>query len=100
MTKIEAEMMAKELEHMPKALRILANAIQAPDEVPAMCLRDAARMIENLRMQVADAVAMPQHLVPESAKWLTKEELAAAVGRRDKQANEQSTKGDEDEKDA
>ena len=38
-----------ELNAMPNALRILANQIQAPDHIPATCLRDAANMIEDLR---------------------------------------------------
>ena len=33
---------------MPKALRLLADQITAPDHVPSMCLRDAAAMIESL----------------------------------------------------
>lgn len=36
------------LEAMPKALRLLADQITAPDHVPAMCLRDAAAMLESL----------------------------------------------------
>lgn len=38
----------EELDTMPKALRLLADQIQSPDNVPAMCLRDAACMIESL----------------------------------------------------
>lgn len=44
-------LMEKELQDMPKALRVLANDISAPDHVPAMCLRDAAAMIEALVQQ-------------------------------------------------
>lgn len=40
---------------MPKALRILADQITAPDDIPAMCLRDAAAMIESLATQLAEA---------------------------------------------
>ena len=43
-------MTEKEISDMPKALRLLAEQIQAPDHVPAMCLRDAAAMIESLAM--------------------------------------------------
>ena len=43
--------MEEELKDMPKALRILANEINAPDHIPAMCLRDAATIIESLIMQ-------------------------------------------------
>jgi hypothetical protein len=45
---------AKELFHMPKALRILAADIKAPDHVPAMCLRDSAAMIESLHLAEGD----------------------------------------------
>lgn len=41
-------MTAKEIYHMPLALRILANDIRSPDDIPAMCLRDAAAMIDSL----------------------------------------------------
>ena len=43
--------MEKELQDMPKALRVLASEIVAPDHVPAMCLRDAAAIIESLITQ-------------------------------------------------
>lgn len=43
--------MEKELQDMPKALRVLANEINAPDHIPAMCLRDAATIIESLVVQ-------------------------------------------------
>jgi len=48
-------MTPKEIEIMPKALRILADQITAPDDIPAMCLRDAAAMIESLATQLAEA---------------------------------------------
>ena len=38
----------KDLKIMPSALRKLADEIQSPDDIPAMCLRDAADMIESL----------------------------------------------------
>jgi len=41
----------KDTQDMPDALRILANEIDAPDYIPAMCLRDAAEMIEDLLAQ-------------------------------------------------
>ncbi len=41
---------AKKLALMPSALRILADDIQSPDDIPAMCLRDAADMIEALAL--------------------------------------------------
>lgn len=50
-------MTRKEIEHMPPALRILAAEIQAPDHIPAMCLRDAAAMIETLLQWVDDGKA-------------------------------------------
>ena len=43
--------MDEELNAMPHALRLIADQITAPDHVPAMCLRDAAAMIESLAMQ-------------------------------------------------
>ena len=55
-------MTAKELQHMPKALRILAGQIQAPDHVPAMCLRDAAAMIESLELAIRTTIEQNLHL--------------------------------------
>ena len=55
-------MTAKELHHMPKALRILAGQIQAPDHVPAMCLRDAACMIESLELAIRTTIEQNLHL--------------------------------------
>ena len=55
-------MTAKELYHMPKALRILAGQIQAPDHVPAMCLRDAAAMIESLELAIRTTIEQNLHL--------------------------------------
>lgn len=69
-------MTREELNAMPKALRALA------DPITAMCLRDAAAMIESLRMAVADAVRRPLGVVPDSASWLTGDELADAERRR------------------
>lgn len=45
-----------ELNAMPKALRILASEIKAPDHVPATCLRDAANMIEALRKVIEETL--------------------------------------------
>lgn len=73
---------SRELDAMPIALRELANQIKSPDDVPACCLRDAARMIEMLRMAVADAVRRPMGVVPDSAYWLTFDEMDAAETRR------------------
>jgi len=55
-------MTAKELNHMPKALRILAEEIQAPDHIPAMCLRDAAAMIESLELAIRTTIDENLHL--------------------------------------
>ena len=55
-------MTAKELQHMPKALRILAGQIQSPDHVPAMCLRDAAAMIESLELAIRTTIEQNLHL--------------------------------------
>ena len=49
-------MTAKELNYMPKSLRILAAEIQAPDHIPAMCLRDAAAMIESLELAIRTTI--------------------------------------------
>lgn len=75
-------MTTAELDAMPKALNILANQIQAPDHVPAMCLRDAAAMISSLRLAVADAIVRPMGTVPDSAAfWITPDEVEAAMRR-------------------
>jgi len=55
-------MTAKEIYHMHKALRILAEQIQAPDHVPAMCLRDAACMIESLELAIRTTIDENLHL--------------------------------------
>jgi len=55
-------MTAKELYHMPKALRILAAEIQAPDHIPSMCLRDAACMIESLTLAIRTTIEQNLHL--------------------------------------
>lgn len=39
------------------ALRLLAAEIQAPDDIPAMCLRDAADLIEAQAARMARARA-------------------------------------------
>ena len=63
----------KELTDTPKALRLLANQIQAPDHVPAMCLRDAATMIEALAYQNSHYLSVSERIytyaiVPEGSK--------------------------------
>lgn len=70
------------LDTMPAALRLLADQITPPHDVPETCLRDAARMIEKLRTIVADAVRRPLGVVPDSAGWLTDAELKQAELRR------------------
>lgn len=75
-------MTKSELDAMPLALLELAGQIDAPDYVPAMCLRDAAAMIQQLRRCVADAVRRPMGVIPDSAAWLTDDELAHAERRR------------------
>ncbi len=37
------------LEALPKALRILASEIKAPDDIPSACLRDASDCILKLQ---------------------------------------------------
>ena len=51
-----------ELNDMPKALRLIAEGIKAPDHVPAMCLRDAAAMIESLRWAIETTIMENLHL--------------------------------------
>ena len=80
-------MTAAELDAMPTALRLLADEIQSPDDVPAACLRDAATLIEKLRAAVADATRRPLGVVPESAAWLTADEMDAAERRRRKRSD-------------
>ena len=75
---------AAELNAMPHALRSLADEITSPDDIPAMCLRDAANMIEQLRIAVADAVCRPMGVVPDSASWLSADEMDEAERRRPK----------------
>jgi hypothetical protein len=75
-------MKTPELDDMPKALRILAKQIQAPDHIPATCLKDAAAMIESLRIAVADAIRRPLGVIPDSATWITTKELDEAEKRR------------------
>ena len=58
-------MTPKEIQDMPPALRILAGQIKAPDHLPAMCLRDAAAMIESLHMQ--------------ANQWKTRSEMKASL---------------------
>jgi hypothetical protein len=73
-----------ELDAMPHALRLLADQIQSPDRVPATCLRDAATIIESLRIAVVDAARRPMGVVPASAEWLTSDEMDDAELRRTK----------------
>lgn len=55
-------MNSDELNAMPKALRILASEIQAPDHIPATCLRDAANIIETLRELIEETLEANRHL--------------------------------------
>ena len=71
-------MTAKELNHMPKALRILAADIQAPDHIPAMCLRDAACMIESLELAIRTTIEQNLHLADGDDCTLKK--LKEAIG--------------------
>lgn len=87
-------MRREELDAMPDALRILADQISSPDDVPSACLRDAAAMIGLLRMSVADAVRRPMGVVPDSASWLTSEELDEAEKRRPREVVRQHATGD------
>ncbi len=75
-------MTAKEIEHMPPTLRILAAQIQAPDCVPAMCLRDAASMIESLERERDAALDKLKRisdleLDSEDDPWATLEAIGA-----------------------
>lgn len=71
-------MTAKELHHMPKALRILANQIQSPDHVPSMCLRDAAAMIESLELAIRTTIEQNRHLA--DGEICTLKALKDAIG--------------------
>jgi hypothetical protein len=71
-------MTAKELHHMPKALRILAADIQSPDHIPAMCLRDAAAMIESLTLAIRTTIEQNLHLADGDICTLKK--LKDAIG--------------------
>ncbi len=51
-----------ELNAMPKALRILANDIEDSDHIPAMCLRDAASVIETLKAVIEETLEKNRHL--------------------------------------
>ncbi len=68
---------------MPDALRELAKEIRSPDDIPAMCLLDAADMIEMLRRCVADAIRSPIGITPDSCDWITVKELDEAALRRE-----------------
>lgn len=72
-------MTTAELDAMTKALRILANDIKAPDHVPAMCLRDAAAMIESLRWAIESTLDENRHLADGNVCTLLK--LKQAIGR-------------------
>ena len=71
-------MTAKELNHMPKALRILAEQIQAPDHIPSMCLRDAACMIESLELAIRTTIEQNLHLA--DGDTCTLKRLKDAIG--------------------
>lgn len=47
--------MSKESTTTAASLRVLANEISAPDYVPALCLRDAAALIERQAAAIAQA---------------------------------------------
>ena len=47
--------MKSKTETLSAALRILANDIQSPDDVPAMCLREAADRLEELQRELDEA---------------------------------------------
>ena len=46
--------MKSKTETLAAALRILANDIQSPDDVPATCLREAADRLEELEHTIAE----------------------------------------------
>lgn len=71
-------MTAKEIHHMPLALRILASEIQAPDHVPATCLRDAATMIESLAYAIRTTIEENLHLA--DGEICTLKKLKDAIG--------------------
>ena len=71
--------MEEELKDMPKALRILAEDIPTQGFDRAMCLRDAAAMIESLVIQRDQLVCD----VVKAVGWLRcREKQSANVGAR------------------
>ena len=66
------------IEQMPPALRILAAQIQAPDHIPAMCLRDAATMIETLTDAIHETLMENLHLA--DGEVCTLKRLKDAIG--------------------
>jgi len=73
--------MEHELKTIPSALRLLAEQIKAPDHVPAMCLRDAAAMIESLvwqRDNLRAELAKARDLVERWKAISEKEELVVS----------------------
>lgn len=73
-------MTSAEIAAMPKALRLLAADIKAPDHVPAMCLRDAAAMIESLVFAIKTTLAENAHLADGDV--CTLKLLKEAIGQR------------------
>jgi len=49
--------MKSKTETLAAALRILANDIQSPDDIPATCLREAADRLEELQKERNEARA-------------------------------------------
>lgn len=52
------------VDRMIGALRLLADEIRSPDDIPAMCLRDAADMIEALRVDATSPDTILQVTIP------------------------------------
>lgn len=71
-------MTAKEIHHMPLALRILASEIRAPDHIPATCLRDAAAMIDSLVWAIRTTIKENLHLA--DGEICTLKKLKDAIG--------------------
>jgi len=77
--------MENQLQIMPGALRLLAGEIKAPDDIPEMCLRDAAAMIESLVEQRDDArlqaeIERDKHCHPDHGGHLFSWENAKTEG--------------------
>lgn len=59
---------------MPDALRSLAAEIRSPDRIPALCLREAADMIERMRATLNHIATYP-HITATAMRDAAREAL-------------------------